>query len=79
MMDECRKQPRSCAHRKQRSYFVEMDWWRLVRDIVVVTGDLDIVPAFKLARTEGLRVYVDMMGSETASDKLTIHSDCVLG
>lgn len=52
---------------------------RLVSDIIVVTGDLDIVPAFKLARTEGLRVYVDMMGSGTASDKLRIHSDCVLG
>ena len=52
---------------------------RLVSDIVVVTGDLDIVPAFKLARTEGLRVYVDMMGSESVSEKLRIHSDCVLG
>lgn len=50
---------------------------RLVRDIVVVTGDLDMVPAFKLARTEGLRVYVDMMGAG-GRRKLRVHSDRVL-
>ncbi|WP_419951003.1 hypothetical protein [Candidatus Palauibacter sp.] len=50
---------------------------RLVTDIVVVTGDLDMVPAFKLARTEGLRVYVDMMGAG-GRRKLRVHSDRVL-
>ena len=50
---------------------------RLVKDIVVVTGDLDMVPAFKLARTEGLRVYVDMMGAG-GRRKLRVHSDRVL-
>ncbi|MCZ0934613.1 MAG: NYN domain-containing protein [Gemmatimonadetes bacterium] len=52
---------------------------RLVNDVVVVTGDLDMVPAFKLARTEGLRVYVDTMGGMDAEAKLQVHSDRVIG
>ncbi len=52
---------------------------RLVSDVVVVTGDLDMVPAFKLARTEGLRVYVDTMGGMDAEAKLQVHSDRVIG
>jgi hypothetical protein len=29
----------------------------------ILTGDSDLVPAMKLARREGLRVYVDTLGS----------------
>jgi hypothetical protein len=35
---------------------------RLVRAIVVVTGDSDFVPALKFARREGLRAKIDIMG-----------------
>ena len=51
---------------------------RLVSDIVVVTGDLDMVPAFKLARREGLGAYLYMMGC-SGRDQLCVHSDRVIG
>lgn len=51
---------------------------RLVTDIVVVTGDSDMVPALKLARREGLRVYLDRMGIGGRA-QLCIHSDHVIG
>ena len=34
----------------------------LVDAVVVVTGDSDLIPAFKFARREGIRVYLDHMG-----------------
>ena len=51
---------------------------RLVTDVAVVTGDLDMVPAFKLARREGLRVYLDRMGTG-GREALCVHSDLVIG
>lgn len=51
---------------------------RLVTDIAVVTGDSDMVPALKLARREGLRVYLDRMGIGGCA-QLCIHSDHVIG
>lgn len=51
---------------------------RLVTDIAVVTGDSDMVPALKLARREGLRVYLDRMGLG-GCEQLCIHSDHVIG
>ena len=50
---------------------------RLVRAIVVVTGDSDFVPALKFARREGLRVYVDTMGHGVRR-ALKAHADQLL-
>ena len=50
---------------------------QLVDIIVVVTGDSDMVPAFKFARREGLRVYLDHMGHPVKRD-LKAHVDLVI-
>ncbi|MGK2741024.1 NYN domain-containing protein [Tepidicaulis sp. LMO-SS28] len=44
--------------------------------IVVVTGDSDLVPAFKFARREGTRVFLDHMGHGVRRE-LKVHSDFV--
>lgn len=51
---------------------------RLVSTIVVVSGDSDLVPAMKLARREGVRVYLDTLGSRSVRPELRIHADRVL-
>ena len=48
----------------------------LVDTIVLVTGDSDLIPAMKLARREGLWVYLDTMGHEVRSE-LVEHADYV--
>ncbi|WP_292052059.1 MULTISPECIES: NYN domain-containing protein [unclassified Brevundimonas] len=45
-----------------------------VRSLVVVTADADFVPAFKFARREGIRVYLDTMG-RPCRPELIEHSD----
>lgn len=50
---------------------------RLVDTIVVVTGDSDMVPAFKFARREGLRVFLDHLGGPVKRE-LKAHVDLVL-
>lgn len=45
--------------------------------LVVVTGDSDMIPAFKFARREGVRVYLDHMGHGVKRD-LKVHCDIVL-
>lgn len=45
-----------------------------VRSLAVVTGDTDFVPAFKFARREGIRVYLDTLG-RPARPELIEHSD----
>jgi hypothetical protein len=50
---------------------------KLVEVIVVVTGDSDMIPAFKFARREGVRVYLDHMGHGVRRD-LKVHTDLVL-
>jgi len=50
---------------------------QLVDIIVVVTGDSDMVPAFKFARREGVRVYLDHMGHGVRRE-LKAHADVVL-
>ncbi|KQT87936.1 NYN domain-containing protein [Aurantimonas sp. Leaf443] len=50
---------------------------RLVSAIVVVTGDSDMVPAFKFARREGMRVYLDHMGHGVKRD-LKVHVDRIV-
>lgn len=51
---------------------------QLVDALVVVTGDSDMVPAFKFARREGIRVYLDHLGGPVKHD-LKVHADIVLG
>jgi uncharacterized LabA/DUF88 family protein len=48
-----------------------------VRAVVIVTGDSDMIPAFKLARREGVRVLLDHMG-HGVSRELKAHSDIIL-
>jgi uncharacterized LabA/DUF88 family protein len=48
----------------------------LVRVVVVVTGDSDMIPAFKFARREGVRVYLDHMGHRVKRD-LQAHTDLI--
>jgi len=52
---------------------------RLVDGIVLVTADADMIPAMKLARREGLRVYLHIMGTSAHRDALLVHADRVLG
>ena len=49
----------------------------LVDVIVVITGDSDLVPAFKFARREGIRVYLHNMRHGVHRD-LKAHVDLVL-
>lgn len=49
----------------------------LVGSIVVATGDSDLIPAFKFARREGLRVYLNPMGHGIRRE-LKAHADDVL-
>jgi uncharacterized LabA/DUF88 family protein len=49
----------------------------MVSAIVIVSGDSDLVPAFKFARREGVRIYLDHMGSSIRRD-LKAHADIVL-
>ena len=53
---------------------------QMVRTIVVVTGDSDLVPAFTFARREGLRVYLDCLGTaQRVRRELKAHTDLILG
>lgn len=45
--------------------------------IVVVTGDSDLIPAFKFARREGLRIYLDYFGMSIRRE-LKVHADIVI-
>lgn len=47
---------------------------KLVDVVVVVTGDSDMVPAFRFARREGIRVYLDHMGHGIRRE-LKAHAD----
>lgn len=51
---------------------------RLVSAIVVVSGDSDLVPAMKLARREGLSVFLDTLGRSHVRPELKIYADRVL-
>lgn len=50
---------------------------QLVRIVVVVTGDSDLIPAFKFARREGIRVYLETMGHGVKRE-LKVHTDLLL-
>lgn len=49
----------------------------LVHSILVVTGDSDMVPAFKFARREGVRVILSHMG-HSIKRELRAHADLIL-
>lgn len=49
-----------------------------VDTIVMITGDSDLVPALKLARREGVRVYCVQFKERKLTDVLMIHADRVL-
>jgi uncharacterized LabA/DUF88 family protein len=49
----------------------------MVDIIVVVTGDSDLVPAFRFARREGVRVILDHMGHSVRRD-LKAHADIII-
>ncbi|MCE9594716.1 MAG: NYN domain-containing protein [Planctomycetes bacterium] len=49
----------------------------LVETLVVVTGDSDLVPAFRFARREGVRVLLVHLGAPVRRD-LKVHADVVL-
>jgi uncharacterized LabA/DUF88 family protein len=70
------------AQQKGVDMRIGMDMARLalremVRQVVVVTGDSDFVPAFKFVRREGIRVILDLMG-ENGRVELKQNSDIVL-
>lgn len=50
---------------------------QLCSAIVVVTGDSDLIPAFKFARREGMRVHLDFLGMPIRRE-LKVHADIVL-
>jgi len=54
-----------------------MSFKQLVKVLVVVSGDSDLVPAIKLARREGVRVYLDVMGHWTRRE-MAVHADLML-
>lgn len=45
--------------------------------VVVMTGDSDLIPAFKFARREGVRVYLDHMGHGVRRE-LKVHTDLII-
>jgi uncharacterized LabA/DUF88 family protein len=49
----------------------------LVSSVVVVTGDSDLIPAFKFVRREGVRVYLDHM-THGVRRELKVHADLIL-
>lgn len=51
---------------------------RLVGAILLVTADADMIPAMKLARREGLRVFLHTMDTPNRRDKLLAHADRTL-
>lgn len=49
----------------------------MVRVIVVVTGDSDLVPAFKFARREGQKIYLKTLGHGVRRE-LKAHADIII-
>jgi uncharacterized LabA/DUF88 family protein len=50
---------------------------RIVDRILLVSGDMDMIPAMKLARREGIQVVVVQVGSRRLSPELIEDSDLV--
>jgi len=49
-----------------------------VSAVLLITGDTDLVPAMKVARREGLRVYLHTMPPQPVHPELRAHADHVL-
>lgn len=50
---------------------------RVAQNLVFVTGDSDFVPVMKLARKEGMKVYLEAMGHGVRRE-LKAHADLIL-
>lgn len=50
---------------------------RTVQAILIVTGDSDMIPAFKFARREGMRIYL-YYGTMPVRPELKAHADMIL-
>ena len=50
---------------------------RIVDGVVLITGDADFIPAMKLARKEGLIIYLDSMNNPVKRE-LKVHADILL-
>jgi uncharacterized LabA/DUF88 family protein len=50
---------------------------RTAQIVVAITGDSDLIPAFKFARREGMRVYLDHLGGPVRRE-LKVHVDRVI-
>jgi uncharacterized LabA/DUF88 family protein len=50
---------------------------KIVNKVILITGDADFIPVMKLARKEGLMVYLDYMLGSISQD-LRKHSDIVI-
>lgn len=68
-------QARRKASRVIRAIFLYAP--QMVDIIVVVTGDSDLVPAFRFARREGVRVFLDHMGHGVRRE-LKAHADIII-
>jgi uncharacterized LabA/DUF88 family protein len=51
---------------------------RIVGAVLLITGDSDLVPAMKLARREGLRVYLHTARAGGVRPELRHHADRVV-
>jgi len=51
---------------------------RLVGTVILVAGDADFIPALKLARREGLKVFLDTLGASHVRGELRVHADRVI-
>jgi uncharacterized LabA/DUF88 family protein len=52
---------------------------RLVDGIILVKADADMIPTMKLARREGLRMFLHVMETPNRRDELLVHADRTLG
>jgi len=50
---------------------------RIVDGMVLVTSDSDFIPAMKLARKEGIRLFLETLGHPVFRD-LKVHTDIIL-
>jgi len=50
---------------------------RLCDQLILISADTDMIPAMKLARKEGLRVFLHMFSSAAHTSRLAFHADAL--
>ena len=50
---------------------------RLCDQLILISADTDMVPAMKLARKEGLQVFLHMFSSAAHTSQLAFHADAL--